>query len=100
MSATSHRQKLVYDKATGTTKWVDAMPEPATHGIVKWGYASMAMGCNSPSEVAQEQALLASRGVRTEYNSDLEPIFTDARHRREHCRALGFRDRNGGYSDP
>lgn len=75
-------------------------PPRKTSGIVQWNYSSWAMGCNSAAEVQRAQAELAKHGVRTEYDSNHEPIIRSKQHFREHARALGFHHRNGGYYDP
>ena len=95
-----HTQQLIRDEKTGELKWAPVLEKKVTNGIVKWGYASWAMGCNRPEEVENEKAILAKQGVMTEYNENLEPIFRSRQHRKEHCRALGFHDNNGGYGDP
>ena len=48
-------------------------------------------------ELYQESVKL---GVPTEINSKGQPILRDPAHRRAYARALGYHDRNGGYSDP
>lgn len=62
-------------------------------------YASDAMGVN-PGRIPEAQRLLAEHGVKTEYTATGEPIIRDKAHRKAHCRALGFWDRDSGYSDP
>jgi len=39
-------------------------------------------------------------GIPTEFTRDGRARFTDARHRKRYCEAVGLYDRNGGYSDP
>jgi len=36
-------------------------------------------------------------GVPTFYNENGDPVWTDQKHRREHCKAIGLADRNCGY---
>ena len=61
-------------------------------------FASDALG-GHPDDRARltEEAIAA--GVPTEINSDGNPIMRSAKHRQEYCKALGFYDRNAGYSD-
>jgi len=64
----------------------------------KWPIISEAMAVD-PWNIMAEKKALAAKGVHTEYTSTGEPILTSAAHRRAHCAALGYYDRNAGYSD-
>lgn len=70
-----------------------------SHEIARWPYASDAMGVR-PEDIPRAQAILAEHGVKTEYTETGEAIMRDKAHRKAHCRALGFWDRDAGYSDP
>ena len=97
----AHKQRLIYNHATGKAEWVACEVVSQTTGIARWGdHGSWSVGCNTPEQVQAERTLLESRGIKTDYTADLEPIFRDRKHRREHCQAIGYHDRNGGYSDP
>ena len=55
----------------------------------------------TPAQIPEAHAELARHGVKTEYDGHTgQAIFRDAEHRRRHCEALGYFDRNGGYGDP
>ena len=92
-----HKKRLAVDAKTGKTRWGPVVQKKLTNGIVKWGYASWAMGCNSAKAVEEEKEILRQAGVKTEYNEDFEPIMTGPEHRLRHMEATGFHDRNGGY---
>lgn len=87
--------KEVTASAIGITPRKGIVPKEGTYPMV-----SGAMGVN-PIQIpemlqqAQEQGL---RGISFKDNGDI--VFSDARARREYCRAFGAYDRNGGYSDP
>lgn len=53
-----------------------------------------------PSQREEAIAEAKRLGVPTEFTTRGEPVLTDPGHRKRYARALGFHDRNGGYSDP
>lgn len=61
---------------------------------------SEAMGVIHPHEVKLVQQKLAARGVKANFNSDLCIELRSKGHRKQVAEALGYFDRNGGYSDP
>jgi len=66
----------------------------------QWPIHSDRAGVN-PHQVKEAEETMRDMGVRTEYDSRTGcAIFRDAKHRKEHCEAVGIYDRNGGYSDP
>ena len=66
----------------------------------EWPIVSNAMAV-SPEDIGKAKRILKQHGVRTEYTKTGEPILRDQTHRKQHCRALGFYDRNcyGGTHD-
>ncbi len=52
-----------------------------------------------PEQRGEAIASAKRKGVSTYFDRMGRPVFTSARHRAEYCKAYGFRDRNGGYSD-
>lgn len=61
---------------------------------------SDAMGVN-PTQIQQQMDYDRKLGVPTSYNPRTgAAVYTDSGHRRRHCEAHGFFDRNGSYSDP
>jgi hypothetical protein len=60
---------------------------------------SDACGCH-PSQVGELRDEMARCGVKADVTPEGQVVFTSARHRKEYCEAMGFYDRNGGYSDP
>ena len=91
-------RRFVFDKTTQQVVEVVAPPK-LTNGICRWPIYSDAMAI-TPSQIPEAQAALAAAGVKTDYDSEGRPVLTDSAHRRAHSEALGFYDRNGGYSDP
>jgi len=76
----------------------------AEHGRVRnipgtYPFDSYALGVD-PENIPEMVAFDKAHNVQTHYNEDGEPRLTSRKHRREYCRAHGFHDRNGGYSDP
>jgi hypothetical protein len=69
------------------------------HAPGNWPLCSDALGVH-PSQVGEAVAHAQKIGVPTEFNSEGQAVFTSAAHRKRYARAVGFRDRNGGYSDP
>ena len=65
----------------------------------KWPVLSDAAGVN-PAQIPEAKRELAAKGVKVDFTNDGRAIFTDPKHRREVCRAMGLFDRNGGYGDP
>ncbi|HOK67210.1 MAG TPA: hypothetical protein PK054_12610 [Anaerohalosphaeraceae bacterium] len=77
----------------------------AEHGRFKntrtatWPMVSVAVGVH-PSQREEAMREAAAMGVPTEFNENGDAIFRSAKHRKAFCRAFGFYDKNGGYSDP
>jgi len=78
------------------------------HGIVRkkswqtagnWPMVSTAAGLHV-DDVEYQMKQDAINGVKTEYDSDGDPILTSKKHRRDYMRSRGIHDRNAGYSDP
>jgi len=64
-----------------------------------WPLLSDAVGVN-PDQRTEAMKHASSIGVPTEFNSKGQAVFTSAGHRKRYCEAIGFIDRNAGYSDP
>jgi hypothetical protein len=65
-----------------------------------WPIYSDRAGVN-PHQISEAEATMRGLGVNTKYEKQTgRAIFRNAKHRKEHCEAVGIYDRNGGYSDP
>lgn len=73
--------------------------ESPNHKAGNWPMCSDAVGV-SPDQSSEAMEHAASIGVPTEFNSEGQAVFTSRKHRKKYCEAIGFYDRNGGYSDP
>lgn len=64
-----------------------------------WPQHSDAMGVN---ELQRKDAYNESVrcGVPTHFDEQGRAVFNSPGHRRKYCEALGYYDRNAGYSDP
>jgi hypothetical protein len=76
----------------------------AEHGGPKaspaaWPLHSEALAVH-PTQIEEARAHSRSLGVPLEFDPIGCPIFVSRRHRRDYCRAIGVRDRDGGYGDP
>ena len=65
----------------------------------KWPILSDAVGVGH-DQVDEARAESVRLGVPTDFTADGRAILRTPRHRKEYCEALGFFDRDGGYSDP
>lgn len=65
----------------------------------KYPIHSEAMGVNV-EDIPKAQEVLRRAGVNTQYDGAGRPILESPSHRKKHCEALGFYDRNGSYGDP
>lgn len=63
-----------------------------------WPMKSDALGCH-PDQVKEFEQHCASLGVPTRYTSDGRAVLENREHRRRLLRAMGYHDRDGGYSD-
>ena len=63
-----------------------------------WPMVSEAMGVH-PDDNMKATKEMTRLGIPTEHRDGC-PVFTSPTHRKAYCEALGFYDRNGGYSDP
>lgn len=64
----------------------------------KWPIESEAMAVD-PEDIGKAREIAKRAGVSTEYTRTGEPILRSAAHRRAHCRAMGFYDRQAGFGD-
>lgn len=64
-----------------------------------WPMESDALGV-AASQVAEAEAESRAMGIPTHFTKDGCAILTSPEHRRRYAEALGYFDRNGGYSDP
>ena len=64
-----------------------------------WPMASYAAGV-SPDEIPEMRKIDTAAGIKTDYNSDGEPILTGPQHRKNYLELHGMYDRNAGFSDP
>ncbi len=64
-----------------------------------WPMASDNLGV-SPDQIAEAEAHSREIGIPTHFDAEGCAILTSPSHRKRYAEALGFFDRNGGYSDP
>lgn len=64
-----------------------------------WPMESDALGVH-PNQVEDARRESERLGVPTDFTRDGRAILVSPAHRKRYARALGFHDRNGGYSDP
>ena len=69
------------------------------HKPGNWPMKSESMGVH-PLDAVAATAHASRIGIPTEFTADGRAVFTSARHRKSYCQAMGFYDRNGGFSDP
>lgn len=69
------------------------------HKPGNWPMESYAAGI-SPEEIPEFREIDKKGGIPTDYNSDGDPIFRTATHRKKYCQLHELYDRNAGYSDP
>lgn len=72
---------------------------PMTQQPSCWPMASDACGVH-PVQIPDQRDEMHKHGVHADHTPDGRVIFNSARHRKKVCEALGYYDRNGGYSDP
>ena len=70
-----------------------------THPAGNWPMYSDNLGVN-PDQIPEVEAHSVAIGIPTHFNSEGQAILTSPGHRKRYAEALGFFDRNGGYSDP
>ncbi len=75
--------------------WSGFSSRRAIPGI--WPRVSTSLGCH-PSQVREEQELLAKHGVQTDYTPDGDPIFRDQNHANRHMAVFDYCDADAGYS--
>lgn len=63
-----------------------------------WPMLSDALGVH-PDQISDARAEAERAGVRLDFTRDGRAILESRTHRRAVLRALGYHDRNGGYSD-
>jgi hypothetical protein len=88
-----------YDKKLG--KMVEITGRRVAQRQIGYPYTSEAMAIDTEDH-AYAQQVLKEAGVRTEYVRDeigLRPVIRDRAHRKAHCEAMGFYDRDAGYGD-
>jgi hypothetical protein len=71
---------------------------PMTRHPRTWPRASYTMGCH-PDQVPEMRSHLASKGVEADFSKDGDVILNSPRHERDVAYALGFHQKNAGYSD-
>lgn len=64
-----------------------------------WPIKSEALGVH-PDQISEAREQSIALGVPTEFTKDGRPILTGPKHRKRYAEALGFWDKNGGFSDP
>jgi hypothetical protein len=69
------------------------------HSAGTWPMHSEAMAV-LPSQVREQQAVLARSGIQCDFDGEGRPILTSRQHRKQVAEAMGLYDRNGGYGDP
>lgn len=69
------------------------------HAPGNWPHRSWACGV-LPEQRQEAEAAAARMGVPTRFAENGDAIFESPRHRKRYCEAVGYYDRNGGYSDP
>ena len=71
----------------------------ATRPPGNWPMESDAVGVDA-SQVDEARAESVRLGVPTDFSRDGCAIFTSPSHRKKYAEAIGYFDRNAGYSDP
>jgi putative FmdB family regulatory protein len=69
------------------------------HHAGNWPMKSEALGVH-PDQIGEAVEQARKLGIPTEFTKDGRPILTSPGHRKRYAEALGFWDKNGGYSDP
>ena len=64
-----------------------------------WPMESDALGVDA-TQVDEARAESVRMGIPTDFTRDGRAILTSPEHRKQYAEALGFFDRNAGYSDP
>jgi hypothetical protein len=70
-----------------------------TRPPANWPMESDALGVHE-SQIEQARAESVRVGVPTDFTRDGRAILTSPGHRKRYAEAIGFFDRNAGYSDP
>lgn len=84
----------------GRVAYRDFLAEHAkTRPAGNWPMLSDALGVN-PDQISEAEAHSRSIGIPTHFTADGRAILESPGHRKRYAEALGFFDRNGGYSDP
>ena len=76
-----------------------ALERPNTRPPGNWPMESYALGVN-PDQAKEAEAESVKMGVPTQFASNGDAVFTSPSHRKRYAEALGYFDRNAGYSDP
>ena len=95
--ADTHRERL--DPKTG--KWT-ARPRRLPHARQKkatWPMTSHNIGVDE-EDVEEARRIYKEKGSRAEVDNEGGIVFATAGIRREHCKIMGYYDRNAGYGDP
>lgn len=72
---------------------------PNTQAAGAWPMLSDALGV-MPEQIPEAREELRAKGVDANFSTDGRIEFRSRGHRKAVCEALGYYDRNGGYSDP
>jgi len=64
-----------------------------------WPMESDALGVN-PEQIAEAEAHSREIGIPTRFTKEGCAVFESPQHRKRYAEALGYFDRNGGFSDP
>lgn len=86
------------DDGRRATRDIGAEQAGMDHHCALWPRESTAVGV-SPKQVKKAYEDSVERGVPTEFAANGDAIFRDKHHERRYCEAIGFHQRNAGYSD-
>ena len=65
----------------------------------EWPMLSDSVGV-LPKQIGEAQQHAEKHGVPTEFTPDGQVVFRNRAHRKAYCKAIGFKDLDGGYGDP
>lgn len=95
------REDGMYELDDGTLLKRDFFAEQVSaRPAQNWPMESDALAVH-PAQVKEAEQASIDAGIPTHFNKQTgAPIFNSPSHRKAYCKAYGFYDRNGGFSDP
>jgi len=80
-------------------KGIEPGAPPRAAALGNWPLCSDAVGVHPQHRRAAYEDSVR-QGVPTEFNEQGQAVFHSRSHRKRYCRAIGYRDLDGGYGDP